>query len=193
MYTVEVKIQKMFEYIDSIPDEYKIQTLTGVKYDSPMMDFERLILNTSNNIFIFNDNYLEHESSKPGAGNAKIRKYNNYSRLEVPRSFGIPTGHYRSGYTSLEESIDNINECIIELITLILQYRIRNLVYSISSINSPIIGTGIFQVNRDVLSYITECIFRLSRNGSYSTMSNFTGFKSEYQIDQERIDCIKSI
>jgi len=183
---------EMFQYINSIPEDKKIKQLLCVNYDGRSMDFDGMINNKDydNSIFIFNDNYTEHKTSKTGRGNAKIRKYNNYSGLNIPRSFGIPTGHYRTGYKSLDESIVHINECMYELINIILRCNYQRLVYSVDSLTNILIGTSIFNVSDDVKRYISKCFLILSANGILNFV-NSTGKTYDHKITYDNINTFK--
>uniref|UniRef100_A0A6C0BD31 Uncharacterized protein n=1 Tax=viral metagenome TaxID=1070528 RepID=A0A6C0BD31_9ZZZZ len=177
----------MFSYIKSILNSQKIKKLIGIKYDGPNMDFESMINGPSftDSIFIFNDNYLEHKTDNHGGGNAKIRPYNNYSKRDIPRSFGIPTGNYCEGYTSLNESINQINECITEFIQLLHRFQYQNIVYSIENIGNPTIGTGIFKVDKKVLRYITKCLLMISYGGEYTNYSSTFTTSASVRIDDD--------
>ena len=182
----------MFLYLDSIPLDEKIKLLIGIKYDSKQMDFGNMMMNPYFNdfIFIFNDNYTDHHTCIEGGGNAEFRKFNNYSSLMKPRSFGIPTGNYREGYRSLNESILYINQCIFELTKLIKHFKYTGIVYSIDNIGNPLFGTGIFKdtINPLVLKYITKCILKISFGGKYSNFSTEYNNSSSVDITQDIIN-----
>ena len=130
-------------------------------------NFENMIHNPifENTLFIFNDNHKEHNLHKKGAGNAVIRKYNKHSGLEKPRSAGIPTGYYRSGFTDLSSEVKQIIDSSIEEIKqLVKTYNYTSLVYSVDNYDDYILGTGLFEVHKDVLQYITNNILSFSKN-----------------------------
>lgn len=156
----------------------------GVKYDSKNMDFETMMFQEEykNTLFIFNDNQVEHNSSKKGAGNAVIRPYNKYSGLKFPKSAGIPTGNYRQGYQSLEEGLDDIDKSFDEIETLLKTGYYSNIVYSIDNYNNPLIGRGIFIISNDVKSYITKRIVKLGIGGNYFFNSDTYGFSEPIPI-----------
>lgn len=69
-------------------------------------DFDYMINNTDydDSLFIYNDNIESRFKSKSGIGNAIIRKYNQYSSLEIPRSAGISTGSLKKrGFLFLDD------------------------------------------------------------------------------------------
>lgn len=158
--------------------------LYGIKYDGPAMDSLNLLRQFyfQKSLFIFNDNFSEHYSSKKGSGNAVLRQFNQYSGGQI-RSFGIPTGHYRTGYSSLEEGKVNIDRCFEELIALLKTGNYDSIVYSINLANDPLLGTGIFQVSPEVLKYITKRIMELCVNGSLYCISSTYGMLGPILID----------
>ena len=114
----------------------------------------------NDSLFIFNDNTEEHETSKRGGGNAIIRPYNKYCPMsEYPRSAGIPTGTREDG--GFKELNDNnkkiIDSSFDEIHELIEKHNYKRIFYS-GSKDSDLIGTSIFEVNTEVLEYITNKI-----------------------------------
>lgn len=164
--------------------------LYGIKYDGPAMDFLNLMRQVSfqRSIFIFNDNYLEHYTSKRGSGNAVLRQFNKFSGSSFPRSVGIPTGNYRNGYTYLEEGKAHIDEGFQELIELINTGNYDSILYSINVANDALLGTGIFQVSRDVLKYITKRILELCKDGNLFCISTTYGSLGPVLIDDRVIN-----
>lgn len=118
----------------------------------------------SDSLFIFNDNEEFHNSCRPGSGNAIMRKYNKYSDLEIPRSAGIPTGTLKNGGYQIfrNDTKKNIDNSIIEIIDLIIKYKYNKIFYS--SEENGLLGTSIFNVDNDVLLYITSKIHSLTSN-----------------------------
>ena len=118
----------------------------------------------SDSLFIFNDNEEYHDTCRSGAGNAIMRIYNKYSKLDKPKSAGIPTGTLEfGGYQSLnsatKKQIDNSFEEIIELIDI---YKYKQIYYS-SELDGKV-GTSIFNVDNKVIRYITHKLFTLTIN-----------------------------
>lgn len=150
-------------------DEPNIQ-IYGTIFSGPdkIGDFKTMIDsgNFLDALFIYNDNEESYHSNSysPGGGNAIIRSYNVHNdKLEIPFSFGIPTGSLsKGGYTELNnENKQIIDECILEIYSIIKKYNKRRLFYS-SKDSSGILGTGIFNVSENVLRYITKKIYSLS-------------------------------
>ena len=149
----------MFSHLPSLQC---ITRIVGVKYDSPQMDFEKLMKQDEFQrcLFIFNDNFHDHFSAHRGGGNARVRCFNNYSTFRPPKSFGIPTGR-SSGYKRLVDGQSDIDTCLAELIELLNTNDYDSLVYSVDSYGQPLIGSGIFQVGAEVKQYITTFILRV--------------------------------
>ena len=144
---------------------FNIQVI-GIKYLRPNQfgDFNYMSSKNkySNALFIFNDNEEYHNTCKGGAGNAIMRKYNKYSKLDKPSSAGIPTGTLEyGGYKNLDahakKQIDDSFEEITQLITL---HKYKQVYYS-SELDGKL-GTSLFEVNDDVLKYITHRLFNLT-------------------------------
>jgi hypothetical protein len=117
-----------------------------------------------NSLYIFNDNEEYHNTSRSGAGNAIMRKFNKHSKYEKPISAGIQTGTLNAGgydkFTKeIKKTIDNAFEEIIELIKL----HNYSTIYFSSELNGRL-GTSIFTVNSKVIEYITSRIYKLSNN-----------------------------
>ena len=109
-------------------------------------------------LFIFNDNIEEHTESKRGGGNAVIRPYNKYGVFkDYPRSAGIPTGSYKDkGFKELNENNKKfIDSAFEEIYDLIKTHKYKRIFYS-GSKDSDLIGTSIFDVDTEVLEYITN-------------------------------------
>jgi hypothetical protein len=118
----------------------------------------------SDSLFIFNDNEEYHDTCKGGAGNAVMRRYNKYSKLDKPKSAGIPTGTLQyGGYQSLDKnSVIQIDSAIGEIIELIIKYNYKQIYYS-SELDGKL-GTSIFAVDEKVIRYITHKLFSLTTN-----------------------------
>jgi len=117
-----------------------------------------------NSLFIFNDNIEYHKTNISGGGNAIMRKYNKYSELEKPISAGIPTGSLiYGGYKELDEiTKTQIDESFNEIINLINIHKYDKIYFS-SELDGKL-GTSIFEVNDEVINYITQRIFSLTTN-----------------------------
>jgi hypothetical protein len=112
-------------------------------------------------LFLFNDDEMRRKWKKAGAGNAVIRKYNRYACPSRPRAVGICTGDANGGYSGLvAHAKEVIDDCIQDVRNTIQQYGYKKVYYSAKSPNG-LLGTSIFQVNPEVLQYITEQIHKL--------------------------------
>jgi len=169
----------------------RIKRIVGVKYDSPQMDFEKLMKQDDFQrcLFIFNDNFHDHFSAHRGGGNARVRCFNNYSTFRPPKSFGIPTGR-SSGYKRLVDGQSDIDTCLAELIELLNTNDYDSLVYSVDSYGQPLIGSGIFQVGAEVKQYITTFILRVGLANTSEPcelvyLSKERGYSPAAVIDEE--------
>lgn len=138
----------------------------GVKYvkSNCFGDFEYMykLEEFTDSLFIFNDNEEYHDTCRCGIGNAVMRRYNKYSKLEIPRSAGIPTGTLElGGYKKLDKHTQTqIDNSINEIKELIKIYKYKRIFFS-SNFDGKL-GTSIFEVNTNVLLYITNQIYSLS-------------------------------
>ena len=118
----------------------------------------------SSGLFVFNDNerqFYEHQRQigtthrcSEGGGNAAIRPY---ECSPVPRATGIPTGN-NGGYQSLSpETKRVIDDAVAHLDTLLATEAYDTVVYSWNQ-QTQTLGSGIFDVAREVLDYIVEQI-----------------------------------
>lgn len=117
----------------------------------------------NDSLFIFNDNIEEHCTGKRGAGNAVIRPFNKYGVFnEYPRSAGIPTGSYTDrGFKELNDKSKKIIDLAFEEIhDLIKKHNYKRIFYS-SEKDSDLVGTSLFEVDKEVLEYITDKIKNL--------------------------------
>jgi hypothetical protein len=113
-------------------------------------------------LFIFNDDEKSHKWKKAGRGNAVIRKYNIHALPDRPRSVGIVTGTYRTGYSELTDEVkERIDECFEEAKQILIKHKYTKLYYSAKTENGQL-GTSLFQVNSVVIQYITDKIHSLS-------------------------------
>jgi hypothetical protein len=113
-------------------------------------------------LFIFNDNEEYHHTNVIGGGNAIMRQYNKYNdELPKPRSAGIPTGTLVcGGYDEFTDEIKNIiDESIKEIKEIIIKYNYKKIAYSSNEDGS--LATAIFDVDKDVLKYIIQQIYKL--------------------------------
>jgi hypothetical protein len=153
-------------------------------------DFNHMIKSNSfsDALFIYNDNEESYykKSFKKGAGNACIRVFNKYNtNYEFPMSAGIPTGTLEDGgYQSLNtENIIIIDDCINQIIELIKTHKKQRLFYSAEN-SSGILGSGIFDINENVLKYISCKLHALSKNDIYVIKSVYnTSFENNYEIE----------
>ncbi len=142
--------------------------IIGIKFVKPNQygDFKwmRTQDEYKSSLYIFNDNEECHETCRTGLGNAVMRRFNNYSELKVPQSAGIPTGTLEhGGYQEFSPRIKKqIDLSIDEIINLISTYHYKRMFYS-SELDGRL-GTGIFDVNTNVLIYITHRLFGLTKN-----------------------------
>ncbi len=116
----------------------------------------------SNSLFIFNDNEEHHNLCRRGAGNAIMRQFNKHSELEKPISAGIPTGTLKKGgYQELNHKNKiTIDNAINEIVELINKHKYDSIYYSAKPNGS--LGTSLFNVNQDVINYITYRIMQMS-------------------------------
>lgn len=116
-------------------------------------------------LYIYNDNTEAYYSRgyRRGAGNAVIRHYNKYNPEMIrPFSAGIPTGSLENGgFEELgNEAINVINGSITIIKSIINDYNIKKIYYSTND-DSGILGKALFDVNDEVLFYITNKIKNL--------------------------------
>lgn len=165
--------------------------IVAVKYTpNTATDFEVMMHHDDyqNALFIFNDNETEHKTSKRGGGNAVIRPYNRYSQsLQKPLSHGIPTGQFRSGYTSYTEGINAVHNGCLELSELISKYGYDTIVYNIADTSSPLLGCEIFEVDNDIKRYITRYILCLGKDFIVFTAN---GYSSIVPITPEFVNIV---
>jgi len=148
--------------------------IIGTKYlksnsfgDFKFMINENIKKNIHDSLFIYNDNEecKNNKSYGNGKGNAIIRKYNknNPKYRNNPYSIGIPTGTFsKGGYKILDENSKKyIDESILEIKCLLENNDYKYLYYSINNLSGRI-GTSIFNVNEEVLEYITNEIHKIS-------------------------------
>jgi hypothetical protein len=116
----------------------------------------------TNSLYIFNDNEEHHDTNIIGGGNAIMRQFNKHSKLNPPLSAGIPTGTLKNGgYIKFTPRVKKIiDDAIDEIIELIKTHNYSTIYFS--SELDGLIGTGIFNVDLKVVTYITNCIYKLS-------------------------------
>ena len=124
-------------------------------------------------LYIFNDNHLDHKTTKPGKGNATIRIYNKYSNYQLVRSAGISTG-WKPGFPfKIKDKLKwkgIIDKEFKEIKQLLETGKYNNLVFSVASTkegdiiktedNNYILGTDIFanSIDDELLKYIPKKI-----------------------------------
>lgn len=129
-------------------------------------DFTTMIKdpNYNDSLFIYNDNTEYHHTSRLGAGNALIRSFNQHGQhRDYPRSAGICTGSLLDGgFERLDECTKKvIDRDIGEINDLIKKYRYKRVFYSAKKNSEGLLGTSIFQVDPEVIQYITDKIRNL--------------------------------
>ena len=148
--------------------------IVGTKFTKPNWfgDFKHMIIenisqNNHESLYIYNDNEecQNNKSYGGGKGNAIIRKFNCYNPdyKNKPYSIGVPTGTLKSGgYTELNDNSKKYIDYIIQEIKKLLNlHKYKYVYYSIDDISGNI-GTYIFEVNDDVIKYITREIHKIS-------------------------------
>ncbi len=116
----------------------------------------------ANSLYIFNDNEEHHNTCMIGGGNAIMRQFNKYSKLNQPMSAGIPTGTLEDGgYSQFTPRVKKIIDDAIDEIIELIKIHNYSTIYFSSELNG-LLGTGIFTVNLKVITYITNCIYKLS-------------------------------
>jgi len=122
-----------------------------------------------NAIIVYNENvidYLDWDDSRAGAGSAKIRPYAwPYNQDKKPRVIGLPTGFSSAskGFEQLDrDTKEAIDSTIQRLILFCRQYHdIERIIYSADESNDQILGTGLFKVNHEVLTYISSMLWKI--------------------------------
>ena len=135
--------------------------IEGNRFFKPDMkgDFNWMINQAeyANTLFIFNDDVESRYKYTRGGGNACIRPYNQYNpNITKPHSVGIPTGTFKDGgfQTLDKDTATYIDNAINNIIELVKKYKYDRIIYSIDKKGN--FATGIFNVNEDVIYYITE-------------------------------------
>ena len=143
-------------------------------------DFKYMIEQNVNvdSLYIYNDNIecFYNQSYGKGKGNAIIRCYNQFNpKLKKPYSIGIPTGSLRfGGFTNLDLKTKKIiDESFDRLINVLNKYEYKKIYYSTNNVNG-MIGTSIFNVNKDVIEYITNRLHQLSSKSIIIEINNYT-------------------
>lgn len=120
-------------------------------------------------LFVYNDN--EPQSARfldqveagetptecgAGGGNAAIRPY---QCGDAPRAAGVPTG---PGWTALADGRAAIDRAVRYVARLLATGRYRRVIYSARSAAEPdVLGSGIFDPPRDVLTYVPAELKRI--------------------------------
>ena len=111
-------------------------------------------------LYIFNDNDNHHYTTIKGKGNGQIRIYNREAQ-DKPNSAGISTGK-NAGFTVLDDEVKRIiHRDVLEIMDILSTGNYDKVKYSKESPDNNTLGTGIFDVNEDVLEYITDLINQL--------------------------------
>ena len=115
-------------------------------------------------LFVFNDNETQfrafhagkREGLSAGGGNAAIRPYQGHS---PQRAAGIPTGdHGEGGYIALSPHVKNvIDQAVAHIATLLRTGDYDQLIFSYDATKQTL-GTGIFEVAREVTDYIMNAM-----------------------------------
>ncbi|MFM8505219.1 MAG: hypothetical protein ACKOBB_09315 [Acidimicrobiaceae bacterium] len=112
-------------------------------------------------LFIFNDNeeqfdaYVAGEAGgfTAGGGNAAIRPLRKHS---PPRAAGVPTGKHDRGYSALDATTKSkIDEALAVINALLKTCDYDQIVVSTSK-DGDTLGTGIYEVAREVRDYIYQ-------------------------------------
>ena len=119
-------------------------------------DFAKMIKapQYKNALFVFNDNEQQYlsRSCQAGGGNAIIRPY---QCIDPPRAAGIPTGSHGTGYAKFTSHVKTlIDNAINQIVTICNKYHYDTIYYS--SDKDGNLGTGIFNVDSDVKTYIVQ-------------------------------------
>ena len=125
-------------------------------------DFEYMLTLSEHEhtLFLFNENYLDSRLTIPkkGAGSACLRPFTLkfVSGDAKPRAHGILTGwSICGGFSNLglfEKSA--IDESFTLCYKLLFKYKYSRIVFSCSNDNEKALGTGLFNVDKEVLDYI---------------------------------------
>ena len=124
---------------------------------------------TTDAIIVFNDNVLDHldwDDSTPGAGSAKIRPYAwQYNQNETPRVVGLPTGFSSAskGFKTLDRDAKEAIDATIQRLVVFCRKHpsIRRIIYAADKNNDKMLGTGIFEVDEQVLKYISTMLWKI--------------------------------
>lgn len=171
----EDSLEVLLDFIEKL-NKPKTETLEiiPIVYDNTdeHTHFEKLIKKEPNSLFIYNENEEDFKSGtyKAGGGNAILRPWrSDSSNGYKPKSdkhgyaLGIPTGSNGEGYQKLDSSTKKIIKKSFSKIHQLLKENptINKIYYSVDEDGK--IGTNIFNVNGDVISYITKQLNKLSQ------------------------------
>jgi hypothetical protein len=147
-------------------------------------DFEYMIEQPeyADSLFLIQENVVDSlTSDNPGAGTACLRPYTYrlVSDKTRPRAAAIPTGWNvdSGGFTELSKAVKSTIHVCMQRIRLLLQkYDYKSVVFSCDKDDTTKIGQGIFEIAKDVLTYISDQIWSLmqidSPNDSSSDVSH---------------------
>ena len=130
-------------------------------------DFEMMIENTIDTLFLYNENWIEYlQKVGPVTGSSCIRNRNKH-HLQKPKSQGIVTGwtNLTKGFHRLDVYCKAaIDVCFEDIQRLISLHSYRYVFFSCKPGDTTRIGTGAFQLSSDVQDYIN---FRLHSIGDF--------------------------
>ncbi len=147
------------------PKKYKLSDidLIGINYTGPdkFGDFGWMIEQSEYNdsLFVFNDNQEDWGTDIVGGGNAVIRPY---SKKNPPRAVGISTGSKGKGYQNLKYNRVFIDMNLATLKHILLTNKYKRVYWIVNK--EGLLGTGIFNVDSDVINYISNQLKTMGMN-----------------------------
>lgn len=131
-------------------------------------------------LYIFNDNVADHRFCCPGGGSAVIRPWNRYAVMcrgaGKTLAAGVSTGMSaaQGGFQRLTAEVRSIIDADLkETSNLLLTGEYAQVVYSADPRTPVLLGTGIFNVCKDVKAYIVSQLCALVagvREGQHATL-----------------------
>ena len=118
-----------------------------------------------NTLFIFDDNVDEYNKNIEEIddnGLSKIRKYNEFGKYAKISSAGIIMGSsFNNGFSVFDNNVKNIiDRCISDIKRIIIENN-HNEIYFSSDENGNI-KPSYYNVNKDIIKYVSERIFLLN-------------------------------